>query len=267
MPPKRISKLRKLQRKSRLTLILSFFSGFLLFLVVSSPNSYGQDEPAKSGAAEEFARAVSVEDLVYRVKGADIPRYHLVNAFLLRLSTYVRTADDDSLPNGDEFYELFLSEIGVAARSGAESALRRAAARLQELKDGPAGPIVETREGTEKRRDGTIVPTVTVSYHGRGDGGPEIDWKDDENVVRAKIQAHHAKKAQELADIYYDLLVDLTNEGVLIENIERYLYNNIAAHSSLASDEPFDRLRPFESAFEERLKTREADHLRFKKEE
>lgn len=236
---------------------------FLLVAVAVPPAGYGQEEAAKP---EESVRALNIDDLGYRVRGADIPRFHLVNLFLLGLSNDIRNAEDATLPNADKLYELLLADIGVKRRTGAEDSLRRAAKRFEELEYGPSGRIVETREGTMTRRDGTVVSKVSVSSHGRGDS-PEFDWKDDDKTRKAKIQAHQVRKAQELADIYYDLLEELKKDGVEISGVERHLYNKIAANTSLASDEPMDSPRPYELAFQERLRMRETGESPLKKDE
>jgi len=233
--------------------------GFAVLLLGVAANSYGQAED--QGTATAGPKSLYLDDLGYHVKGADIPRYHLVRSFLLGAYGEIWRVDHASSPSADAFYEQFLAEIGVQRGSPAEALMRRAAERYKEWAYGPGGPVVEKTEGTTERRDGSEVSGEEVFIFGRGEHGPKPDQKDTA-TLQAEAQAFNVEQAERLADIYYDFLVNLTESGV--SAVERYLYNKIAAKSSLVSDEPLDHPRPYERAFEARLKARASGQLHSK---
>jgi hypothetical protein len=233
--------------------------GFVVLLLAVAANSYGQAED--QGTATAGPKSLYLDDLGYHVKGADIPRYHLVEIFLIGVSSQIRSLEEPTIPSQDGFYAQLLAEIGVERGSGAEKALRIAAKRFQGLVYGPNGPIVEISEENEVRRDGTVVPATVVMSFGRGDQGPQFDPSKDDETVQAEVQAYQVEKAKRLADIYYDLILGFERDGVSPAAIERQLYNRIAAHTSLASDAPLNELRPHEKAFENQLLAREAQQL------
>jgi hypothetical protein len=230
--------------------------GFVVLLLAVAANSYGQ--AGDQGTATAGPKSLYLDDLGYHVKGADIPRYHLVEIFLMRVSSQIRSMEDPSIPDQHDFYVQLLTEMGVELGSGAEKALRIAAKRYEELVHGPSGPLVEVWEDKAVRRDGTEVSGTVVLEYGRGDQGPQLHPTKDDETWQSEVQAHQVKKASKLADIYYDLVLGFGMDGVASAGIERQLYNRIAAHTSLASDEPLDELRPYEKAFEDRLLAREA---------
>jgi hypothetical protein len=230
--------------------------GFVVLLLAVAANSYGQ--AGDQGTATAGPKSLYLDDLGYHVKGADIPRYHLVKIFLMGVSSQITSLEDPSIPDQGVFYAQLLAEIGVEPGSGAEKALRIAAKRYKELVHGPSGPIVEISEEKAIRRDGTVVPATVVLEFGRGDQGPQFDPSKDDKTVQAEVQAYQIEKAKKLADIYNDLLVGFKYNKVSTAGIERQLYNRIAAHTSLASDEPLNDLRPYERAFEDRLRARES---------
>jgi hypothetical protein len=228
--------------------------GFVVLLLAVAANSYGQAED--QGTATIAPESLNIDDLPYRLKGADIPRYHLVRSFLTKVDNKIRKLDDKISKSADKFYGQFLDEIGVDRGSRAEESLRRAAQRYSEWAYGPSGPTIERWKETSERRDGTVVPATVTMTSVATDHGPQLSQKDDA-TLQAEAQAFHVKQARELADIYYDLLTDMEESGVSASSVERYLYNTIAAHSSVSYDEPHNGLLSYERAFDERLKSRE----------
>jgi hypothetical protein len=143
---------------------------------------------------------------------------------------------------GDGFYEQFLGEIGLEEGTNAEASLVRAIERTQVLFYGIEGPIVEQR-GT------------SVLKYGRPNRDDDLE-KIGEDAWRERARAHHKQQARSIADIFHDLLTELSDQGVSTESLENYLYNRIAPSTSVSSDEPWDKPRPSVQEFEEQLRKR-----------
>ncbi len=170
-------------------------------------------------AAQEASPDSSPTDgLVHRLEGHELPRYHLVRNFL-QIAYSLYYGDDAS-------QSFFLTSVGIKSGTAAEQALARALTRVHDLEFGEAGAETILHSTNSTTLSGRPI---------RDDlGGPQSEGY-EERLASAELE-----RATELGEVYGNLIKELEDAGSSIDGLVRYMDEQIAPGTSMASSEPLD---------------------------
>jgi hypothetical protein len=216
-----------------------------LSLMIPLAGTHAQNGNSAQVPASGSGSPLAPSDLQYQATGDRVPRYFLVRQFFVLANNHYRESRD--------WHEYFLKELSLEPGTNAETAFIRALERAYTLEYGEDGPIVHEKEELLVVR-GERVPSTTTMVYGRA-RGPSPEGK-EEAAYRAELTAFEAQQAGALADVYFDLLQELSSLGVSADGIEKCIRDRVAPSTSVASDEPFDRADHPAKAFEAQLRKR-----------
>jgi hypothetical protein len=178
-------------------------------------------------------------DLAFHLAGEQVPRYYLALHFF-RLAYF-------ALEHNSDTRAALLQALKIEENSTAEQALHKALIRAHQLETGESK--VSTSYTTESGRQTTVVI---------GSAEPKVapsDFASDAEYM-SFINSKEIAQAEALALIYRDLEADMANAGASMVGIERYIHDQIAPSTSMASDKPLNSDNPtwkVGEAFERRL--------------
>ncbi len=178
-------------------------------------------------------------DLAFHLDGEQVPRYYLALHFF-RLAYF-------ALQHNSDTRAALLQSLKIEEHSAVEQALHKALIRAHQLETGESE--VSTSYTSESGRQTTVVI---------GSAEPKLapsDFASDAEYM-SFINSKEIAQAEALALIYRDLEVELAKAGASMAGIERYIHDQIAPSTSMASDKPLDSANPtwkVGEAFERRL--------------
>lgn len=185
---------------------------------------------------------------IYRLQGSQVPRYDLVETFL--------TAVPELMEAGPVMHAHLMDQFGIPLGSDAERDLLRAFEEARRLLRGDESPIIESYSSSTLQEVRKTKPPSKVE-----------GVKESTEEARAKARARTIRRARGMADIFVDLRGALQRSAISIENIERYMTEQLAPGLSVSSDKPLDMTDPAIAAFESQMQLREQQAAAEKNEE